>query len=1026
MTTPDAANPRAASTDLESLRRKLEKSSGPTFWRSLDEIADTDEFRAFLHHEFPAGATEWHDGPSRRSFLRLMAASFALAGLHGCRRQPPENIVANVRDPENAVPGKPEYYATACTLGGFANGVLVESHDYRPTKIEGNPLHPASLGATDARTQADVLTVYDPNRSQSLRYRDGIRTWDAFVAEIRSAMAMQRSRGGAGLRILTETVTSPTFGAQIAALRESMPNLRWYQYEPVNRDAAHAAARRMFGRIVDHRWRIDRARRLVSLDSDFMMGDPGAVRYAREFADGRRVRRGTTEMNRLYVIESQLTVTGASADHRLGVAGRDIPRFAAALAARLGLRLSADEAIDASWERWIDAIAADLDAHRGESLVIPGFRQPPVVHMLAHAINESIGAVGATLEPIEPVALEPAIQGESLASLTQELNSGAVEVLLILGGNPVYTAPADLEFGDAIARAGLSVRQGLFEDETSERCDWHVPASHELEMWSDARAFDGTPTILQPLMRPLYFAKSAHEMLAMLTDESSGSGYEIVREHWRVWFTSQGGGEAGFEDAWRTWLHDGVVPGAEAASAEVSAIAPERWDWNFDETGDERTGDRDLEVQFAPDPSIWDGRYSNNGWLQELPKPLTKLTWSNAAIVSPTTAERLGLRNEEVVRIEVGDRVVEGPVWITPGQPDQTILLSLGYGRREVGPVGRALGVDAYRLRTVEHPWFAPITEIRRVGRVEELACTQEHHSMEGRHLIRVKTIDEFEIDPSVAIHAWEEKPLLSLYPGGQMDARHQWGMSIDLTACIGCNACVVACQAENNIPVVGPEEVRRGREMHWIRVDRYFEGDPADPHAHLQPVPCMHCENAPCEVVCPVGATVHDEEGLNEMVYNRCVGTRYCSNNCPYKVRRFNFLQYVDPEVESLKLQRNPDVTVRSRGVMEKCTYCIQRINSAKIEARKRGERVADGAIQTACQQVCPTRAIIFGDVSDPSTEVSRLKAQPHDYGLLTELTTKPRTTYLARVQNLNPALAPARSADPAHANEHEEGHRG
>ncbi len=1017
---PNGHNPPPL--DLAALRARCTHTNGRDFWRSLEELAESEAFQELLHREFPANATEWTDGPSRRRFLQLMAASLALAGLGGCAAAPDEKIVPYVRAPEQVIPGRPLFFATAMPLAGYALGLLVESHMGRPIKVEGNPDHPASLGATDVFAQASVLTLYDPDRSQVVSNAGRITTWSAFLQAATLELEKQRASRGAGLRILTETVTSPAFAAQLRALLRQFPNARWHQYEPANRDNVYEGARLAFGRPVNTVYHFDRADVILSLDADFLCAGPGGVRYARDFADRRRADAARPDLNRLYVVESSPTPTGLLADHRLPLRSAEVALFAAMLRMSRGpvahafdpdtrglraIPQLADKLPElarllAEWlaphKNWLGAVVIDLRNHRGASLIIPGDSQPPIVHALAHDLNAMLGNIGSTVTYTDPVEAEPVNQTESLAALVADMNAGRVEFLVIFGGNPVYTAPADFRFADALARVPFRVHLSLYDDETSNLCHWHVPEAHFLETWGDARAFDGTITLQQPLIAPLYDGKSPLELLAALMGQPGRSGYDLLREYWRSQRPADG-----FEEFWQRSLHDGLIAGSALPERRVS-LRPE-YRGRIEQELTAATG-AGLEVNFRTDPTIFDGRFSNNGWLQELPKPISKLTWDNAAYLSPATASRLGLRNEDVVELHHQGRTVEASVWILPGQAEDCVTLHIGYGCERTGRVGRGAGFNAYRLRTSAAPWFDAGLEIRKTGRRYPLACTQDHHSMEGRHLVRVGTVGEYEVNPHLFHEmAHEPPPELSLYPGHPYDS-YAWGMTIDLNACTGCNACVVACVAENNIPVVGKDQVLRGREMHWIRVDRYFAGPLDNPEIYPQPLPCMQCENAPCEVVCPVAATAHSSEGLNDMVYNRCIGTRYCSNNCPYKVRRFNFLQYSDVETPSLRLLRNPDVTLRSRGVMEKCTYCVQRINAARIEAKKEDRPIRDGDIATACQAACPTQAITFGNINDRASRVAQLKASPRNYGILTDLNTRPRTTYLARLRNPNPAL--------------------
>jgi MoCo/4Fe-4S cofactor protein with predicted Tat translocation signal len=987
--------------DLAALRTRLQGTQGQQYWRSLDELAHTEAFQECLQREFPEGASQWHDPVSRRRFLHLMGASVALAGLAACTRQPEEHIVPYVRAPEEIVPGKPQFFATAMPLSGTANGVLVESHMGRPTKIEGNPQHPASLGATDVFAQASILSLYDPDRSQAVLNAGQISTWSAFLTAISPALEAQRLERGAGLRVLTETVLSPTLAQQLDTLRDIFPAATWHQYEPMNRDAVRAGTRMAFGQEVNPLYRFDQAEVIVALDAEIFAAAPGSLRYARDFAAKRHVRDGSNTMNRLYAVESTPTLTGAMADHRLPLRASDIASFAQALAQALGVLEHASSthghpSSAAVPAKWIEAVARDLQQHRGASLVVAGEQQLAVVHALAQTMNHALGNVGRTVDYTAPVEATPVDQMDSLRDLVRAMAANEVEILVILGGNPVYTAPADLDFAAQLAKVTFRLHLSLYDNETSALCHWHIPETHYLETWSDTRAYDGTVSIVQPVIAPLYSGKSAHEMLAVLAGQPGRLSYTLIQDYWRTQF-----GATGFTRLWHTALHDGVVAGTA-----LPPVAVERQPWQIEPSAPPPANTATLELIFRPDPTVWDGRFNNNGWLQELPKPLSKLTWDNAALLSPATAERLRLRNEEEVELRSQDRTVRAPVWIMPGHADDAVTVHLGYGRWRVGRVGSGTGFNAYRLRTSAAPWFTSGIELRPTGNRASLATTQQHAAMEGRHLVREGTLTHFLEHPHFVHDMAHDPPVdLTLYPHWSYPG-YAWGMVIDLNACIGCNACTIACQAENNIPIVGKSEVARGREMHWLRLDRYYQGDVQSPQTVHQPVLCMHCENAPCELVCPVGATAHSDEGLNDMVYNRCVGTRYCSNNCPYKVRRFNFFHYADDTTPSLKLMRNPDVTVRTLGVMEKCTYCVQRINAARIQAKLEDRNIRDGDIVTACQAACPTEAIVFGNINDPQSRVANLKASPLNYGLLTELNTRPRTTYLAKLRNPNPEL--------------------
>jgi MoCo/4Fe-4S cofactor protein with predicted Tat translocation signal len=943
-----------------------------TYWRSLDELASTEEFRKFVEDEFPHRTPDWNEPASRRRFLQLMGASIALAGASACTHQPKELIVPYVRQPEDVIPGKPLFYATAMSVAGIGTGVLAESHLGRPTKIEGNPQHPGSLGATDALMQASVLTLYDPDRSQAVTRNGNISSWGNFTTELTNAREVAGLKRGAGFRILTGTVTSPTLAAQIEDFLTEFPEAKWHQYEPCGRHSVRAGSMAAFGKPWNTMYRFDRANVIVSLDADFLCSTmPGSLRYARDYSNRRRAaaENPNAAAPRLYVAEGTPSVTASIADHRFRMRTSEIEAFAGSL-------------------RNVDK---DLEANRGASIVIAGEHQPPRVHALAHAINQRYGNVGKTVLYTDPVEANPVDEIASLTQLVNDMRSGAVETLLVMGGNPVYDAPADLNFLDAFKQVGLRLHLGLYSDETAAWCHWHVPEAHYLEAWSDARAYDGTVSIIQPLILPIYGGKTSHEIMIVLANKADLSAHDAVQGYWQDQHTG-----ADFEDFWMTSLHDGIMAGSAfpektppAAKVPEAAAAPSG-----------------LEVVFRPDPAVGDGAMSNNAWLQEMPKPQNKMTWDNAVWISPQSARRYGVTEGDVVEIELNGRKVEGAVWIAPGHADESLTVHFGYGRTRAGRIADGVGFNAYALRSSLAQWQASGANITRKSRGYQFATTQHTQSMEERDPFRLATLSEYHSRPNFANPEEKHVPReLTLFPGWESKG-HKWGMSIDLNACFGCHACTVACQAENNIPVVGKEQVAMGRHMNWLRVDRYYKGSLDEPETYFQPVPCMQCENAPCELVCPVAATTHSAEGLNQMVYNRCVGTRYCSNNCPYKVRRFNFFLYADWDTPSLYGVRNPDVSVRSRGVMEKCTYCVQRINEVKIDAEKQDRPVKDGEILTACQQSCPAEAIVFGDLNDPNSRVSKLKQQQRDYNLLEELNTRPRTTYLARLRNPNPDL--------------------
>jgi molybdopterin-containing oxidoreductase family iron-sulfur binding subunit len=1011
----------------------------PTYWRSLAEIEQRPEFLAALEREFPEGASELPEGITRRDMMTLVGASLSLAGLAGCRR-PVEEIVPFVTAPEESVPGIPRYYATTMPFGRSAYGLIVESHEGRPTKIEGNPGHPASLGASSVRIQASVLGLYDPDRSQAVRQREESKSWSDFVAAWGELSKGHAADGGAGLAVLSESFSSPTLARLASEFRARYPRAIWATYEAVSDENRLAGLRSATGRDLDLMLRLDRASVILALDADPLLTDPEMIRHTRGFADGRRAGASGGEMNRLYAVEGVYSLTGAMADHRLRLASRQIAPFLAALAARVAPTEAGASIPNAAAAlgalgidpRWIDALAKDLLANRGRGLIVAGERQPAPVHAAVCALNTYLGNTGRTVSYFETKdAALPSVS--SLASLVSAMKASAVQTLVILGGNPVFDAPADLDFASALAKVPHSIALGHTVDETSSRAEWRIPRAHYLESWGDARAVGGPASVIQPLILPLFGGRTPVELLGLMVAGQDRPGYDIVRETWRPIL-----GESEFDRKWNRVLHDGLLPGSELPEV-VPEIAGQPLAQLAQPTGGDASG---LEIVFLPSPSVHDGRFANDGWLQELPDPLTKLTWDNPALVSPKTAQTLGLANEDVIRLDYDGRSLELPVWTLPGMADGVVALTLGYGRRRAGRIGTGVGFDTFTVRASKAPGFDSGVTLSKGGGRHPLSGTQNHGSMEGRPIVRESTLAELrskasgpapaEGAPASAratadTHAGdsvapgalgvfpEETPRFSLWKEHTYDQGHQWGMTIDLNACIGCHACITACQSENNVPVVGKVQVAKGREMHWLRVDRYFSGDPAgSPEVVFQPVPCMHCEDAPCEQVCPVAATVHDGEGLNVMVYNRCIGTRYCSNNCPYKVRRFNFFNFTKDTPDILKLAMNPDVTVRARGVMEKCTYCTQRINRVKIDARLAGRELRDGDVKTACQQACPASAIEFGNLRDPSSRVVKAKADPRNYALLDELNTKPRTTYLAKVRNPNPDLDPSTLRDP------------
>jgi MoCo/4Fe-4S cofactor protein with predicted Tat translocation signal len=994
---------------LNEVRAKLKGASGKQFWRSVDELENTPAFQAAVEKEFPSAAQEWVDPVSRRGFLKVMGASMALAGLAGCTKQPDEPIYPYVKAPEDLILGKPMYFASANPLPTGAVPLLVKTDEFRPIKVDGNPDHAYNHGSSDVFSQGTLLDLYDPDRSQHVTYEGEAREWTEFAVSLRGKVA--GTKDGTGIYFLSATITSPTLARQWKAVQAAYPKATLVQYDP-------AVAGTFLAKGYNVQYDLSAADVIVSLDADFLSGAsyPGFHKLVRDYA-GRR-KDPANGMNRLYAIESTPTTTGMKAEHRLGLRASEVPAFAAALAAAVGA--SGASASQYSWtaeqQKFLAALAKDLKASNGKSAVLPGLYQDESVAALALAINQALGNVGKTVTvSSEPAIALPSDQNGDFKKLIAALNAGQVDWLVILNSNPVYSAPVDLGFPDAFTKAKVVAHLGSHYDETGHLAHWHIPAAHYLESWSDARAYDGTVSIVQPMIDPLYGGKSAHDVFQALLDNPVTSAYEAVRT------TQKDNIKGDFETGWRKVLHAGWIEdtayksGGSASSQAARVPAPNSKD--------------QLEIIFRPDPNIYDGRWSNVGWLQELPRPVTSLSWDNAAIVSGATLEKLGLEEDDIVEISAGGGKVNAPVIVAPGHPENSVTLHLGYGREFAGRVGSGAGFNAYLVRTTDAS-FCTTGSIKKLDGKWGVAITKSHYqdhrgknltehgnqnnSLEAvealgpRGIIRYATLEDFKANPNFA-HEGEghDTPQYdtSLFPNWQYNG-NKWGMSIDMNSCVGCNACIVACYAENNIPVVGKQQVRIGRDMQWLRIDTYFEGDLTAPRAHFQPMTCQHCENAPCEQVCPVGATVHTPEGLNTMVYNRCVGTRYCSNNCPYKVRRFNFLLYSDFETESLKLMRNPDVSVRSRGVMEKCSYCVQRINAAKIDADKENRPIRDGEIVTACQQACPASVITFGNLNDKTSKVAKLNEDKRMYQVIADQNTRPRTRYLAEVLNFNPEL--------------------
>ncbi|NQV42977.1 MAG: TAT-variant-translocated molybdopterin oxidoreductase [Candidatus Marinimicrobia bacterium] len=984
---------------------------GKTYWRSLDHLAETPEFKELVEKEFPEGADELKNPVSRRKFLSLMGASMALAGLTSCRR-PVEKIIPYVVKPEEIIPGKPQYYATNMPFGTESFGLLVESHEGRPTKIEGNKNHPASGGSSNVFMQAEMLNLYDPDRSQIILNKGKNSSWQAYRAAWKKLAAEHVETGGEGLAILSESFSSPTMMRLSEAFMEKFPQATWVTYDSVSDENIFAGIQAATGALARPKYRFKEANVVLSLDSDFLQMDSNDIPHARDFAGRRKVRSENDSMNRLYVVEGTYTITGGMADHRLRVQSGQVGMFAAALAHELsaqGLDIKAPR-VNADFDKkWISSVAKDLLANRGKSLVLGGRRQPPEVHTLIALINDVLGNTNQTVA----YSNNPDMQVSNLKSfvgLTQSMNAGKIESLVILGGNPVYQAPAGVDFAAGLKKVNHSVHLSSHVDETSANTTWHINEAHFLESWGDVSGYGGAG-IIQPLIAPLFDGKSNIDVLADLLSDEEVWAYGVIQETWRGLL-----GTGNFDKAWRKAVHDGFhassreTPVSMNKSRAQGAVSMSRY---YSSTA----SPDDMEVIFTASFTNYDGRYANNGWMQELPDPVTKVTWDNVALISANTAKHLGVKNQDRLKISNGATDVVLPVWIQPGMADNTVALELGYGR-EIGRVSTGVGSNVSILRNTSGMNIASGFTAEKAFGAHILACVQDHHGFDEEKLaadaiqkrlptiVRESTLSDYQKDPEFAMAFAEKNELKGMWKEHDYSEGNQWGMAIDLTSCTGCSACTIACQSENNIPVIGKDEVSNGRDMSWIRLDRYYTGDVEDPEMVFQPIACQHCEMAPCEGVCPVAATTHSDEGLNEMAYNRCIGTRYCSNNCPYKVRRFNFFNYTKDMPEIVEMAMNPDVSIRFRGVMEKCTFCVQRINVAKIDVKNEGRDLEDGDIVVACQQACPTDAIAFGNINDPNSEVSKMKAQNRDYALLGELNLQPRTSYGAKLRNPNPDL--------------------
>lgn len=1016
----------------------IKEKKRPNYWKSLNELAKNKEYEEYAGREFRKGASELSDGLTRKSFLQLMGASVALAGFASCRR-PVEKLMPYSNSPEDIIPGEALYYASAVPFQDALTGLVIKTTDGRPIKIEGNELHPASLGNTSIYQQAELLSMYDPDRSQTVR-KDGE---ESSYTLFQSFCQQHFKNTNQSIAFISAPNSSPTYNGLKKQALQKFPNAKWVTYAAFGEDNVFEGTRMALGQRLRPIPHFEEAKVMVSLDDDFMnpAANKNSVRNTATWVKTRKLASLESEISRLYVIESAHTLTGSNADSRLRLKSSEIPAFIYALAGKLSESVNGLGAFGGvnnkfSSHAWADEIAKDLLQNRGEAIVSVGDEHAPEVHAAVAAINVALGNAGSTVTYHQVPHIDQQNNKAIFADLVQQMKQGAIDTAVIVGVNPAFTAPADLAFEEALKNVGQVITLADYYDETSQLANWHVNKAHFLEAWMDGYSYAGVSSIIQPTISPLFEGKSPVEFLNTVVNGQVVDGYDLVQKTWRNILPS-----GNFKKSWETVLHDGlyktepfpqVIPAISTSLASSVSQAVN--------TTDVAEG---IELVIRPDSTLFDGRYANNAWLQELPDPMTKITWDNVAKISPATAKKLGVEKPELGRaymdlleITVDGRKVEIAAWIQPGHADDSITVTVGYGRKNVGKVGNGIGVNTYPLRTSKTLLFATNVAVKNTGKRYPVASTQDHHNMEGRDLIKYATIEEYREHSDFA-HFYEDKPVempgqsyddeeakegpLSIFnPLAQADYpdyEPQWGMAIDLNACTGCGVCTIACQAENNIPIVGKERVGNGREMHWIRTDRYYAGDVNNPAALHQPVPCMQCELAPCEQVCPVAATTHSDDGINQMTYNRCIGTRYCLNNCPYKVRRFNFFNYSqefltggeDPEI--IQMAMNPEVTVRFRGVMEKCTYCVQRINKAKIETEIATDgatrKPADGTVQTACQQACPADAFAFGDLTDTESEVYKTKLSNRNYLLLAELNTRPRTSYLAKITNPNPALA-------------------
>ncbi len=997
----------------------MSKTAEKTYWRSLQELSESKVYQEYAKQEFPDGAGELKDGYSRRNFLQIMGASIALAGFTACRK-PVQKLLPYTRQPEHVVAGIPLTYASTFPFIDSGIGVLVTTNEGRPTKIEGNPDHPSSKGATNLMMQASILDLYDVDRSKNPKESGEARTWDDFVAFCNSHFADTNKR----IAFVSEASSSPTFNRLKDQALSRFPNAKWATWEPTGNANVYSGTQMAFGRKLRPVHHFENAKVVVSLDHDFMNTNGDNVADNVDFASARRVSSTESEINRLYVVENSMSLTGSNADHRLRIKASEMPAFIAALASKLSENVSGLSAFsgvnnDFSQHSWVSVLAEELRQNGGSSILAVGQGYAPELHATVAAINAAIGNAGETVTYHDVPFVDDSYSNEAFVSLCNELSSGEFDTLVIVGGNPVYNAPADLNFAQIMERIPVSIHLANHVDETSKLATWHVNRSHFLEYWGDATSYTGVRSVIQPTILPLYGGKSEIEFLAAVVTGENHEGYDLVQDTWSNVISGD------FTNGWNEIVHDGLQKdsGFDEVNVSIGNLS------GVAENISGMTAAGEFELVIKPDSKLFDGRFANNGWLQELPDPVTKITWDNVALMSPATARKLGVEDKkfgvtdfDMISISVNGTEMEMVAWILPGHADDSITTTFGYGRTAVGRVADDMGKNTYLLRSTTNMLYHTGAEVRKIRGTYPIACTQNHNQMEGRPIVREATLAEYRETPDFA-------PAKVYVPARQEDGHSinlhstqtfpdyqpQWGMAIDLNACTGCGVCTIACQAENNIPVIGKREVVRNREMHWIRTDRYFNGDEENPQVVHQPIPCMHCEQAPCELVCPVAATTHSDDGLNQMTYNQCVGTRYCSNNCPFKVRRFNFFNYaknwleIDEDPDVIQMAMNPDVSIRFRGVMEKCTYCVQRISRAKIETKNRtGNSIKpeDGSVVTACQQACPTQAITFGDITDPESVISRTKANERNYVMLEEINVRPRTSYLAKLRNPNSQL--------------------